>query len=178
MSSPRQRAPSPELLFFILLCVSLLLLLATQKLHGQSESGSEPLSLTQNLEQAEMNLQQLMTRLGERQRQIADLQASLQTADSRLNDLAASLATLQGQLATAGQSLTESRTALEETLTSLDALSQRYNELEASWLDYRSEMKKQVADVERDYKRARRWAVGFGISTAVGFVLSLILAMK
>jgi len=139
---------------------------------------SEPPSLSSSLEQAEMNLQQLMARLGERQQQVSDLQASLQTADARLNDLAASLATLRGQLASAEESLTESRTALEETLISLDALSQRYNELEQAWQGYRSEMRKQVADVERDYRRAKRWAVGFGVSTVVGLVVSVILALR
>jgi chromosome segregation ATPase len=160
------------------LCAILLLLAATQKLHGQSESGSGPPSLTQNLSEAEMNLRLLMERLTERQQQVADLQSNLRVADAKLSDLADSLAILQAELEQAQASQKESETALMETSTSLDVLLQRYNELDKAWKNYRTEAVKQITDLEKEYKRARRWAIGFGVSTAVGFLLSLFLALK
>jgi ElaB/YqjD/DUF883 family membrane-anchored ribosome-binding protein len=102
----------------------------------------------------------------------------LRVADAKLSDLADSLAILQAELEQAQASQKESETALMETSTSLDALLQRYNELDKAWKNYRTEAVKQITDLENEYNRARRWAIGFGVSTAVGFLLSLFLALK
>ena len=160
------------------LLIVLLLLMAGPRLHAQTGNESEPPSLTENLEQAEQMLTLLVTRLAERQTQVADLQASLTQADEKLSDLLDSLVSLQQQLSQAQESQAQSETALTETLTSLDVLSRRFNELDKRWQEYRDEMNKQVSDVTRDYQRARRWAVGFGVATVVGVVVSVLLALR
>jgi len=174
--------PSPDsrwaLAWLLGLLIVLLLLMAGPKAHGQTGNESEPPSLTSSLETAEQMLMLLVTRLAERQTQVSELQSSLLTADEKLSDLLDSLVSLQQQLSQAQESQAQSETALTETLTSLDALSLRFNELDKRWQAYRDEMNKQVSDVTRDYQRARRWAVGFGVATVVGVVVSVLLALR
>jgi len=160
------------------LLIVLLLLMAGPKAHGQTGNESEPPSLTSSLETAEQMLMLLVTRLAERQTQVADLQASLTQADARLKDLLDSLVSLQQQLSQAQESQAQSATALTETLTSLDVLSRRFNELDKRWQAYRDEMVKQVSDVTRDYQRARRWAVGFGVTSVIAVIVSVVLALR
>jgi len=160
------------------LLIVLLLLMAGPRAHGQTGNESEPASLTENLAQAERTLSLLVQRLGERQKQVSELQSSLLTADARLSDLLDSLVSLQQQLSQAQESQAQSETALTETLNSFDALSTQYDALETAWQAYRDEMTKQVSDVTRDYQRARRWAVGFGVATVVGVVVSVLLAIR
>ena len=178
MRLPGQPDSRLALAWLLALFIVLLLLMAGPRLNGQSVSEPGQTSLRQNLTVAERTLTQLVERLNERQQQVLDLRASLMRADARLSDLAASYATLQQMLEAAQASLLESQTDLQATSTSLDSLSTRYDALEQRWQDYRSEMTTQVTDLERDLKRARRWAVGFGVSTAVGFILSLIMALR
>ena len=168
---------SSALAWLLCSCVVLLLLAATQRVSGQTGNDSGPPSLSSSLQEAEMNLQMLMQRLGERQKQIAELQNSLTQADARLLDLQASLATLQDQLVLAQESLTNSQTELQETLFSLDALSLQYSKLEESWQAYRSEMTGQVAKLEREYKKAKTFACVFLGTTVAGTVVSIILAL-
>jgi chromosome segregation ATPase len=152
--------------------------MAGPKANGQSVSPSEPPTLSENLSQAEQTLTLLVRRLEERQKQVADLLANSQIADGKLRDLAESLASLRLQLESAQASLEKSQSELTVTSLSLQSLSMRYDELERKWLAYRSEMKTQVDTLERDYARARRWAIGFGVSTAVGFIVSVVLALR
>ena len=178
MRLPGQPDSRLALAWLFCLFIVLLLLMAGPRLNGQSESQPGPPSLASSLQVAEQTLALLVTRLVERQRQVIELQSSLSQADTRLSDLAASLATLRVQLELAQVSLAQSESALMETSISLDSLSTRYDALEQRWQDYRSEMVTQVSDLERDLKRARRWAVGFGVSTAVGFLVSVLLALR
>ena len=177
------RLPPPSdsrwaLAWLLGLLIVLLLLMAGPRAHAQTGNESEPPSLTSSLEQSEQMLTLLVQRLGERQKQVADLQSNLLTSDEKLRDLLDSLVSLQQQLSQAQESQAQSETALTETLTSLDALSLRFNELEARWQAYRDEMVKQVSDVTLDYQRARRLAIGFGVATVVGVVVSVLLALK
>ena len=175
----RQRPGSSSALGLLLcLCAVLLLLAATQRAHGQTGSESGPPSLSGSLEQAEMNLQTLMQRLGERQKQISDLQGSLTQADARLLDLQASLATLQANLVLAQESLGNSQTELQETLLSLDSLSLQYGKLEESWQAYRGEMQTQVRAVEREARRAKVFVGVFAVGALAGAIGCLILALR
>jgi chromosome segregation ATPase len=178
MSYRRQPDSSLALLWLVLLCAVLLLLAATPRANGQSGSQSAPPTLSGNLEQAEMNLQTLMQRLGERQKQIADLQGSLTQADARLLDLRASLATLQGQLVLAQESLANSQTELSETLLSLDSLSLQYSALEQSWQGYRSLMQGQVREAEREARWAKVFAGVFLAGTLAGAIGCIVLALR
>ena len=178
MRLPGQPDSRLALAWLLALFIVLLLLMAGPRLNGQSVSEPGQTSLRQSLTVAERTLTQLVDRLNERQQQVLDLRASLTRADARLSDLAESYASLQQTLEAAQASLTESQSALMATSTSLDSLSTRYDALEQRWQDYRSEMVAQITTLERQYTIARRWAVGFGVSTAVGFILSLIMALR
>lgn len=156
----------------------LLLLLVTTQAHGQDGSVSAPTPLRQSLSEAEQTLTLLSARLAERRQQVSDLQASLARADERLIDLAASYESLRQTLGAAQSSLAQSQTDLTATSSSLEALSARYVALEISWQAYRDEMVTQVVTLEREAKRARRWAVVFGVGTAVGFIVSVVLALR
>lgn len=160
------------------LLIVLLLLMAGPRLHAQTGNESEPPSLTSSLEQSEQMLMLLVQRLGERQKQVSELQSSLLTADARLSDLLDSLVSLQQQLSQAQESQAQSEMALTETLSSFDALSTQYDALETAWQAYRDEMTKQVGDVTRDYQRARRWAVGFGVASVIVVIVSVVLATR
>lgn len=177
MPSPQPPGLSWGLVLFCLSLIVLWFLLGIQPAHGQTENESAPPSLTQNLEQVEMNLQHLRTRLAERQRQIADLQSNLKMADARLIELADSLVILQVELAEAEKSAAQSQTALSETSLSLTDLSTRYDELERKWQVYRNEALKDYADLDRRSKIARRWAVGLGVSTAACLVVAVVEAL-
>jgi len=178
MRLPRPSDSRWALAWLLGLLIVLLLLMAGPKANGQSVSPSEPPTLSENLSQAEQTLTLLVRRLEERQKQVADLLANSQIADGKLRDLAESLASLRLQLESAQASLEKSQSELTVTSLSLQSLSMRYDELERKWLAYRSEMKTQVDTLERDYARARRWAIGFGVSTAVGFIVSVVLALR
>lgn len=160
------------------LLIVLLLLMAGPKAHGQTGNESEPPSLTSSLETAEQMLTLLVTRLGERQTQVSELQSSLTQADEKLRDLAESLATLRAQLEAAQSSLAQSQADLQETLRLLDALSKRYDALEESWQAYRKEVTAQVFTLETNLARSRRWAVGFGVTTVIGVIVSVMLAIR
>ena len=159
------------------LLIVLLLLMAGTKLHAQTGNESEPPSLTSLLEACEQNLLILNSRLVERQAQVQTLRDSLLRAEARLTDSQESLTDLREKLAEAESSLATLRTALSEMQNSYSALSTQYSALETSWQAYRDEMTTQVSKLELDYARARRWAIGFGVSTAVGLVGSLVLAL-
>lgn len=150
------------LLLFALLCFPV-----PPIANGQSGNPSELTASSGSLLEAEAILNQLASRLAERKLQVTSLQESLQRADSRLNDFALSLTALEARLQAAQESLSTSQADLTATLSSLDALSKRYEELNRLWLDYRSEMKGQVAGLERT---ARIWRVA-GIS---GWVLAAL----
>ena len=156
----------------------LLLLLGVTRSHAQTGNESGPPSLSANLAEAEQALQALVTRLGERQKQVSDLQASLTQADSKLIDLAASLATLREQLEAAQVSLTQSGTDLAATLNLLDSALKQYDALEISWQAYRKEVTTQVAGLETKLARSRRWVLGFGVTTVIGVVVSVIFALR
>lgn len=148
------------------------------KAHGQTGNESEPMPLNSSLEQVEATLRTLESRLVERQRQVESLRDNLRVADERLNALVGSYESLGAQLQEVQSTLERSQTDLTATSLSLEALSKRYAELESRWQEYRTEMTTQVVDLERQYRMAKRWAWGFGISTAVGFIVSLLLAIK
>jgi chromosome segregation ATPase len=158
--------------------IVLLLLMAGPRLHGQSESTPSALTLSENLARAEQALQDLVTRLEARQRQVSELQSSLLQADSKLIDLAASLATLRAQLEAAQVSLAQSGTDLVATLNLLDSALKQYDALEISWQAYRKEVTTQVAGLETKLARSRRWVLGFGVTTVIGVVLSVVLATR
>jgi septal ring factor EnvC (AmiA/AmiB activator) len=158
--------------------LALLLLLGATRSHGQTVSESGQPSLSASLAEADLTLTLLVTRLDERQKQVIELQSSLLQADSKLIDLAASLATLRAQLEAAQISLQQSETDLAETLNLLDSLSKRYDALETSWQAYRKEVTTQVAGLEIKYARSRRWAIGFGVTTVIGVVVSVVLALR
>lgn len=148
------------------------------KAHGQTGNENEPPTLNSSLQEVEATLQTLESRLLERQRQVESLRDNLRVADERLNALVVSYRSLGAQLQEAQSTLERSQTDLTATSLSLEALSKRYDELERSWQEYRTEMTKQVYDLDRQYKRAKRWVWGFGISTAIGFIVSILLAIK
>jgi chromosome segregation ATPase len=172
--------PPPDsrwaLAWLVGLLIVLLLLMAGPKLHGQTGNESEPPSLTSLLEACERNLQTLNSRLVERQ--VQTLRDSLLRAESKLIDSQASLTDLQEKLAEAESSLATLQKDLSETQNSYNALSTSYSALEKSWQAYRSEMTKQVSDVTRDYQRARRWAIGFGVTSVIAVIVSVVLAIR
>jgi Skp family chaperone for outer membrane proteins len=173
--------PSPDsrwaLAWLVCLLVLLLLLGATRS-HGQTVSESGPPSLSANLAEAEQALQALVTRLETRQRQVNELQANLLTADEKLRDLAESLATLRAQLEAAQSSLQTSQADLVETSNLLDSALKQYDALETKWQAYRKEVTTQVAGLETNLARARRWVIGFGVATVIGVVVSVVLAIR
>jgi chromosome segregation ATPase len=130
------------------------------------------------LSEAEQTLTLLSERLAERRQQVSDLQANSLIVSARLNELAVSYESLQQTLEAARESLVQSQTDLTATSTSLAALSTRYGELERQWQDYRSEMVTQIVTLERQARNARRWAAVFGVGTAVGFIVSVVLALR
>ena len=160
------------------LFVVLLLLLMTLPANAQTQNASEPTTLTALLAACEQNLQTLNSRLAERQLQVQALRESLQRAEESLTASQESLMDLREKLAEAESSLATLQRDLRETQNLYSALSTQYSELEKSWQAYRSEMKTQVDTLERDYARARRWVIGFGVSTAVGFIVSVVLALR
>jgi chromosome segregation ATPase len=177
------RLPGPSdsrwaLAWLVGLLIVLLLLMAGPNLHGQTGNESEPPSLTSLLEACERNLQTLNSRLVERQAQVQTLRDSLLRAESKLIDSRASLTDLQEKLAEAESSLATLQKDLSETQNSYNALSTSYSALEKSWQAYRSEMTKQVSDVTRDYQRARRWAIGFGVTSVIAVIVSVVLAIR
>ena len=178
MRYPWQPERRWALLWLLCLFVVLLLLMAGPRAHGQTQSESEPPSLTALLEACEQNLQTLNLRLVERQAQVQTLRDSLLRAEAKLTDSQASLTDLQARLAEAESSLATLQTALRETQNSYSALLKQYDTLETSWQAYRSEMTTQVAGLERDYARAKRWAIGCGVAAAVGFIVSVVLAFR
>lgn len=163
-------------LCFLLLV--LLLLLATQNAHGQTPSESTPQTLSSSYSEAEQTLTLLLSRLAERKLQVLALQDSLKQADVRLNDYAEALTRFAAQLREAQTSLEKSRSDLTETSSLLLELSKRYDDLEADWQAYRSEMVAQVTGLEGDLRCARRWAVGFGVSTVAALVACIVFAIK
>ena len=178
MRLPGQPDSRLALAWLLCLFVVLLLLMAAPRGHGQTESPSGPLSLTQLLEACEQNLQTLNSRLAERQLQVQTLRESLQRAEESLTASLASLMDLREKLAGAESSLVTLQRDLQETQNLYSALSTQYDALETSWQAYRNTMVTQVAGLERDVVRARRWAAVFGVGTAVGFIVSVVLALR
>ena len=178
MRLPGQPDSRLALAWLLCLFVVLLLLMAAPRGHGQTESSSAPPTLSASLSEAEQTLAMLLTRLGERRQQVSDLQENLRLADEKLSALAASYASLQQTLEAARLSLETSQADLTETSSLLSALSTRYDALERQWLAYRSEMVTQIVTLERQARNARRWAAVFGVGTAVGFLVSVVLALR
>ena len=160
------------------LFVVLLLLLMTLPANAQTQNANEPTTLTELLEACEQNLRTLNLRLAERQLQVQTLRESLQRAEESLTASLASLMDLREKLAGAESSLATLQTDLQETQKSYSALSTQYDALETSWQAYRSEMVAQVSTLEREARNARRWAAVFGVGTAVGFIVSVVLALR
>ena len=158
------------------LLIVLLLLMAGPKANGQTVNPSGPPTLMQLLADCEQNLQMLNSRLEERQAQVQTLRYSLLRAEQTLSTSQASLMALRVKLAEAEQSLATLQTDLVEMQNSYSALSTQYSALETSWQAYRNTMVTQVAGLERDVVRARRWAVVFGVGAAVGLVVSVLMA--
>lgn len=143
MRWPPERDSFWAWLFLALAIACLLLAYAPTKAHGQP-------SLNTSLGQAEQNLTLLVSRLEERKKQADELQANLQKVGLRLADSEASLRNLEALLAEAQSALENSRKEQAATSSSLETLWKRYNELDKSWQAYRDEMRKQVAQVQRE----------------------------
>jgi len=176
--SRRLPPDSLPVLWLVILLAVLLLLMAAPRGSGQTGSTSALSLSSGSLTEAEQVLQALVTRLEERRMQLVALRETLKQADEKLLDYERTLTALEQQLQQAQDSLAKSQADLTATSTSLAELSTRFDELDRRWQEYRDEMKKQVAALERELQKARRWAVGFGVGTAVGFVVSLVLALR
>ena len=178
MRLPGQPDSRLALAWLLCLFVVLLLLMAAPRGHGQTVNPSGPPTLTELLEACERNLQTLNSRLAERQLQVQALRDSLLRAEAKLTASQESLTDLRARLAEAESSLATLQTDLQATQNSYTALSTQYSALETSWQAYRSEMVTQVVTLEREARNARRWAAVFGVGTAVGFIVSVVMALR
>ena len=165
-----------------LCCIALFaaafLLVAPLRLNAQNANGPVPPNSMRSLAEVEQTLTLLEGRLIERQREVESLKASLLTADERLSDFQASLILLQNQLRLAQESLIQSQADLMATSSSLEQLSKDYEALDSAWKEYRKEMATQLADLGREARLAKGFAMGFGISTVLLLALSLFMILK
>lgn len=166
---------SLRLLLAVLLCICLWPgpLWAQEPTTGSepSASPSAPQTLSDNLQALVTLSQELVTRLTERQKQVADLQASLQQARQSATASAESLAALEAQLTQAEESLSSLRAELAVTSSSLAASQTSLAGVSASFKDYRTEAQAQIAQVTMQ----RNLAIVGGVVVALALIVALVL---
>lgn len=174
-----RRPASPwGLAFFLFFIAVLWLLLGAQIGHAQTASPSGPPSLSSLLQECEENLSILVQHLIDQEQKVQTLRDNLRKAEASLAASRESLTDLQAQLGEAEQSLEKLQEDYKAMSNSRDELLNRSRQLGESWQDYRNEMQKQIAALQKERNKAKAFAWTFGVAAAVGFGLSIFMAVR
>jgi len=164
------------------LLIVLLLLMAGPRLNAQSEQSISPASIEASLIDslsASATLRQALLdqRASRQDLEIAyaelkqQQQLSQESAEKRISELLK-------QLHDSGTLSDDLRAEISRLMKLLTESKAESESLSKAFEAYRNEMGKQVADLTRDYARARRWAVGFGVTSVIAVIVSVVLALK